>query len=171
MKDGVRLALGLVFLCLIVVSMAMYLAMPLWFGTSMILATRPVDPFDVFRGQYISISYNLSSLPLIEGAQEGQGVYVSVAPDSHGIWQYESASLSQPESDKFILGQIRSIERGRMDVMYGIEQYFFERGAQFSTVNMTVEVKVDSGGQARIHQLLVNNKSVEMEYRDGGIAK
>ena len=43
-----------------------YSQYPLWVGTEVRLATVPVDPRDLFRGQYVRLNYALSRQPLPE---------------------------------------------------------------------------------------------------------
>ena len=57
-----------------------------------------------------------------------------------------------------------------MRIEYGIEQFFFERGAKFSMRNITVEVKISNSGQARISKILQNGEPLEIEYKDVGFA-
>ncbi|MFH1181964.1 MAG: GDYXXLXY domain-containing protein [Candidatus Woesearchaeota archaeon] len=163
-KDYKRLIVILIILVGIACSFIFYLSFPLISGKTMTLATRPVDPFDVFRGQYMAITYEISTIPSIEAAREGDTVYVVLQEDSAGIWRYLAAYLDKPQSGDFIRGEINSIHGGRMSVEYGIEQFFFERDARISAANMTVVAKVSSSGQARISKLLSNGKQLEIDY-------
>jgi len=40
----------------------LYLSFPLLTGTDVILKTQPVDPFDLLRGQYLIINYDISTI-------------------------------------------------------------------------------------------------------------
>ncbi len=142
----------------------LYLSWPLLTGETIVLDTRPVDPFDIFRGQYLTIGYEIASVPAIEGAKEGETVYVALREDEEEIWRYKDASLVRPKG-MFIKGEITSISGENMRIEYGIEQYFFERNAKVATRNMTVEVRV-SNGKARISQLLIDGEPIEIEYGD-----
>ncbi len=164
-KEYVRLLIVLLVLLGIAGIFILYLSWPLLTGKTVILATRPVDPFDILRGQYIVINYEISNLPLIEGAVEGESVYVIIEEDAEGIWRYKDVSLVKPSSGDFIKGTIKSIIGG-MRVEYGIEQYFFERGASLPTRNLQVEVKLSSSGQARIVQLLQDKKPINIIYKN-----
>ena len=53
-----------------------------------------------------------------------------------------------------------------MNIQYGIEQYFFERNAHIDTRNMTVEIKIDASGNARIAKLLSNGLPANITYSD-----
>src|SRR3989338_9233707 len=145
-KEYKKLVATLGILLGIVVIFIFYLSWPLMTGKTMVLATRPIDPFDIFRGQYITINYEISSISLTEDMIEGDTVYVSLKEDQDKIWRFESVSKTRSASDMFIRGSVKNNER----IEYGIEQYFFERNAQFPTNNLTVEVKVSKSGQARI---------------------
>jgi len=158
-----RLGITLGILIGIVLIFTLYLSWPLLTGTTVILETFPVDPFDPIRGQYIVINYKISTLPALD-VSEGQTVYVPLSPNAEGIWEAKEASLSKP-SGTFIKGKVKWISGSEMTLEYGIEQFFFERNAQFSTENLTVEAKVSSSGQARIVQLLHKGEPIEIEYK------
>jgi uncharacterized membrane-anchored protein len=56
------------------------------------LQTEPVDPRDLFRGDYVTLSYDISRLPAgaLKDQRAGGGnpiVYVKLAPDQNGIYQ------------------------------------------------------------------------------------
>lgn len=164
-KEYKRLIITLVILIGIIGGMIFYLSWPLVTGKTMVLATLPIDPFDPLRGQYITINYEISALPRIEGAKQGNSVYVTLKKDKENIWRLEKASLEKPAEGDFIRGKIRSTEGG-IRIEYGIEQYFFERNAQFPTNNLTVEIKVSAEGQARIVRLLQEGKPLKMTYQN-----
>lgn len=169
MKSNTRLIIGLVILLGIISVFISYLSWPLLTGKTIVLATRPIDPFDILRGQYIQINYEISNLPAILEAKKNDLVYIILKEDENGIWRYQEASLTVPKDKTFIRGKITSIYNNQISVEYGIEQYFFERNAQLPTTNLTVEAKVDSSGQARISKLLHNGKPVEIEYKNMSI--
>jgi len=149
----------------------LYLSWPLLTGKTYILSTTPVDPFDIFKGQYITIRYEISQIPDTVLSQEavGKSAYVLLEKDESGISHSEEILLVKPQEKDFIKGKITNIYGNTAQIEYGIEQFFFERGATFSMQNLTVEVKVDSSGQARISKLLQNGKPVEMKYRKIGL--
>jgi len=157
-----RLILFLVLLLGVAGAFILYAWWPLLTGKTIILATRPVDPFDLLQGQHIIINYEISNIPAIEGAGAGDTVYVILKEDAGGIWRYQSASLEPPKEGMFLRGTL--VNNGRVE--YGISKYFFEKDAQFPTRNITVEVKVGSSGDARISNLLQNGKPIEVQYRN-----
>ncbi len=140
----------------------LYVSWPLLTGKTYILKPKPIDPFDLFRGQYLAINYEMSTIPSIEGANRGDTVYVQLEKDQEGIARYKKASLTPLPSS--IKGVVRYNNEQTMQVEYGIEQYFFERNAYFSITNITVEIRISASGQAKIYQLLQNGKPLKIEY-------
>ncbi len=145
----------------------LYVSFPLLSTKTAVLATQPVDPFDLIRGQYIVIRYEIGTIPFINGAEVGDNVYVVLQEDSEGISRFKEASLDKPSSGElFIRGEIQSINEENMRVEYGIEQYFFERNARFDTTNMDVKVKLSDSGGARIVELLEDGKPIKIQYEN-----
>ncbi|MBS3093003.1 GDYXXLXY domain-containing protein [Candidatus Pacearchaeota archaeon] len=166
-KEYMKLAIILVVLFLILGGFLLYISIPLLSTKTAVLATQPVDPFDLIRGQYIVIRYEIASIPSIEGAEVGNNIYVSLIEDVNGTSRYKIASLDKPSKDDlFIKGQVKSIYGESMQVEYGIEQYFFERGARFETRGMEVKVKLSGNGGARIVELLQDGEPVKITYEN-----
>jgi len=166
-KEYLKLAIILGVLFLILGGFLLYVSIPLLSTKTAVLATQPVDPFDLIRGQYIVIRYEIASIPSIEGAEVGDNVYVSLMEDANGTAGYKTASLDKPSKDDlFVRGQIKSVYGNDMRVEYGIEQYFFERGAKFETRGMEVKVKLSGNGGARIVELLQDGEPVKITYEN-----
>src|ERR1700741_4829893 len=78
-------------------------------GTEITLQTRPVDPRDFLRGDYVTLSYDISAVP----AGEWKGklpqtrapiVYVKLAPNADGFYGVVSVHLDPvPVSGKEVL--------------------------------------------------------------------
>ncbi|MSS75208.1 hypothetical protein EXS73_03305 [Candidatus Pacearchaeota archaeon] len=160
-----KLIIGLVVLLGILAGFGLYLGMPLLTGAEATLATQPIDPFDPLRGQYIIIRYEIGTLEK-ENVSIGNILYVSLKDDAEGIARLTKVSTEKPKSGLFIKGTVERVSGNQATLQYGIEQYFFERGAQFSTQNVQVKVKIDSSGQARIKELVRDGKPIEMSYRN-----
>src|SRR3989338_1553885 len=152
--EFLKLAIIIAVFIVILGSFILYLSWPLMTGSTLVLATQPVDPFDPLRGQYMTIRYNINTVPTQVNASAGDTIYVSLKEDAEGIARYTGTSLRQPSKAPFIKGEIKQIYDNEARIEYGIEQYFFERNAQFETQDIQVEVKVSSAGQARITRLL-----------------
>ncbi|MBI4152584.1 GDYXXLXY domain-containing protein [Candidatus Woesearchaeota archaeon] len=169
MKLRTRLLVGLLVLFIIAGTFLLYLYWPLLTGEKIILATRPVDPFDILRGQYIQINYEITTLPKIENVNERDSVFIILQPDEKGIDRDILVQQQMPTGGRFIKGIVSSVYGDKMRVEYGIEQYFFERNAQLDLKNVTVEVKVSSSGRAAISQVLSNGEPITIKYQKIGI--
>jgi len=164
-KELIRFSIVLLILFFILGGFILYLSLPLLGRNTVILSTQPVDPFDLIRGQYIVIRYEIGLIPLIDGAEVGEKVFVILEEDEEGISRYESVSLVKPSEGIFIKGKISSLREEQMNVEYGIEQYFFERNAKFSTRGMNVKARLSDFGGSRIIELLDEDlEPVEIEY-------
>ncbi|MBS3082184.1 GDYXXLXY domain-containing protein [Candidatus Pacearchaeota archaeon] len=168
-KNKEYLKLGVIVLVFLFIlgGFLLYVSYPLLSTKKVVLATQPVDPFDILRGQYMTIRYEIGNIPLIRGAQVGNQVYVTLLEDTSGISRYESSSLDKPLLDElFIRGRIISISEDSMRLEYGIEQYFFERNARIEAINIDVEIKLSDNGGARIFRLLKDGQPVNIIYEN-----
>ena len=163
MNQYKRLILALAVLIGIAVSFMLYLSIPLILGKTVVLKTQPVDPFDILRGQYLTISYEISTVNLTSEAKEGDTVYVSLKEGDDKIWHAEKVSLIKPDEGIFIRGTAKQSWRG-LGVEYGIEQYFFEKDAHIPRMD-SAKVKIDGSGQARISELLMNGTALNITYK------
>jgi uncharacterized membrane-anchored protein len=64
-------------------------------GREITLPTRPVDPRDIFRGEYVTLGYDISSLRKstlpseanFEDLRAGAPAYVTLTPDAANGWK------------------------------------------------------------------------------------
>lgn len=125
-------------------------------GAEVRLATAPVDPRDIFRGDYVILNYRISTLSLEdltdtpEAFTEGGLIYVSLKEGANGIWEPVSAAPALPGQTAGVVtirGRITSLSQTgpvtatgeaprpledaagiRLRVDYGIDQYFVPEG-------------------------------------------
>jgi len=162
----IRLLISFLVVILILGIFLFYNYWPILTGQRIILDTRPVDPFDPFRGQYMDIGYEISRLTDVGEFNVGDTIYVLLEKDQKGIWRYNGTSKIKPSNKDFIKGKVESIYGNSMWVLYGIEQFFFEKNAEVPTQNITVEISVSNSGRAKLIQLLQNGKPIEIEYSE-----
>lgn len=162
-KEVTRLVGTLVVLFAIIGIFLLYTAWPTLTGTSVVLKTRPIDPFDPLRGQYMVITYDISQVPGA-GLSQGDTVYTVIVP-ADGLWVFESVNKQKPLSGVFLKGRVISSWGESARVEYGIEQYFFEQNAVVPTQGVTVEVKVANNGKASVVELLQDGKPVDIKYQ------
>ena len=144
-------------------------------GRTAVLQTVPVDPRDLFKGEYVILRYEISTIgdgsnntgtkPYIRGEIiEGDIVYVNI-PDSdtnefdHN--QFAQAGNPSEEMDLFIKGRVTSSKDNIITVEYGIEQYFVPegRGLEIEQADdVKVRVKINRSGTAAIEELIVDGE-------------
>lgn len=106
------------FLCVMIRSNARILST----GTRVLLETAPVDPHDLFRGEYAQLRYGISSVdvPSEYAMKQGDSVYVTLALKGK-FWGVESASVEKPagtpEGEVVIRGTVRRVRPEHITVL------------------------------------------------------
>lgn len=116
-----------------------------------LLVVEPVDPHDVFRGEYVQLSYDISRLRAPAGT-----VYVPLYRTGT-TWTGSLATTSKP-TGTFIRGN--SDGSGR--ITFGIETFYVPEGrareyerAMFDH-RLLARVALRSDGRARVEELVVS---------------
>lgn len=143
-------------------SMVGLAAKPLYTGKEVRVATLPVDPRSLFRGNYARLNYKFSTLPdnafaSDERLRNGEPVYVSLTVGENGLYEYAGVSLDKPASGVFIRGRLHGYDRKR--VKYGIEAWFapkhealrLERELRDSAVAV---IMIDNSGKAALKEIV-----------------
>ena len=165
------------FQLVVLVCMIVLYALPLWVGETIRLKVEPRDPRDLWRGDYVTVSYEISRVPKdgIKGIPNAvrrsssydyyreawldqRTVYVTLEPDADGkYWRATKASIHKPATGKFIRGKyVRDWRDGRID--YGIEAYFVQEGQGRKLENarrLTAEVALTNWGKATLRELII----------------
>ncbi len=137
-------------------------------GTVVLLETRPVDPRDLLRGDYITLSYKISDVPLsafsppqTNSLPPGALVYVAVEP--RGAF-YETANASSapitPAPGQVVLrGRVQaSWSAASVHVEYGLERYYVREGTGSPRGKITVQAAIPASGRAQIKAVLLDGK-------------
>jgi uncharacterized membrane-anchored protein len=142
-------------------------------GREIILPIIPVDPRDLFRGEYVQLSYGISTVPttLAGGAspQRNEVLYVVVEKKAGDeAWQAVRATPTFPSDlnpDQVALkGWVLFASATSETVRYGIESYFVPQGegrrleALARNRKLAVLVAVDNAGNAAIKGLIIDGK-------------
>lgn len=138
-------------------------------GAKIILETRPVDPRDLFRGDYVVLSYNISvidpkdfpDLIAPNTLAVGDSLYVVVDPTNPSGKALQVSR--QPFVDKtYLHGIIHRVHSdGKLEIRYGIENYFVpeKKGKEIEALQgkgLQATIFVDPQGNALIESLLLN---------------
>ena len=152
---------GVVFQVLVLLSMVASALKPRLASASrtVLLRVIPVDPRDLFRGDYVILSYEISRMP-VAGAgpsASGQPVFVTLAPEpDNRHYRGVSASLT-PGALPYIRGTLS--EAGR--ITFGIESYFVPEGqgkpyeAAAVSRKLSAEILLAPDGQAALKSLVI----------------
>lgn len=177
-RQKVALALGAAIALQVIVltGMVTSAAMPRWTGTEVRVATAPVDPRSMFRGNYARLNYAFSTLPedALDGFGElraGEVVYVSLESGEDGLHRYARASLERPAEGLFLRGRI---QRGRAPyrVRYGIEAFFAPKEEALRLERELREggvavLKVSASGRAAIEGVIPSPDSSSSDSDQG----
>jgi uncharacterized membrane-anchored protein len=144
-------------------------------GREITLPIVPVDPRDLFRGEYVRLGYTASTVPirLLEGPspRENSAVYVVLEKKPDGAWQSVKITSSPPQEtspDRVVLKaraaywQTRDSADASVRVRYGIESYFVPEGqgkkleAPAREKKLAALVAVDARGNAAIKGLVID---------------
>lgn len=134
-------------------------------GTEVILQPRPVDPRDLFRGEYVTIGYDISSIDITKyGYIQGdfdydQSIYVLLTPDAQGVYRLYNISPVKPETGIFLKGKVISPYNSIIRVEYGIESYFVEKNTAYLIENrmrdnLLIKIVVDKNGKGIIKEFI-----------------
>jgi len=128
-------------------------------GQTTILATRPVDPRDLFRGEYVILRYSIENdekvLAEIDGVEDGSALFIKLSEDEDGIAYVNEAHRTAPKvfEGLWIEGEVD----GRRVRFPSLEQFYLPEGTgkQVERLGDNLHVKVIlKDGEARVVQLL-----------------
>ena len=170
MKVKTRLAFLIIvlFQLLILVRLTGFNEAILAFGKTVVLQTVPVDPRDIFRGDYVILSYEISTLRYIPGirtVEEGYDASVRLEPRDDAWEAVEVARVPPEDWDIFITGKVVDVQSDGVSMEYGIEAYFVPEGegrAIERARDLKVYVTLDGSGKAVIKSLLVDGEKFRL---------
>lgn len=130
-------------------------------GTQVLLKTVPVDPRDLFRGDYVILNYKIAQIPSNLYLPNNKTVYVTLDTDEDNVASAVEYSEKKPSNKLFIKGTagmcdttIPLFKSGRC-VKFGIESYFvkefsgkvIEKDLRNGTL---VKAVIDKNGNAKV---------------------
>ena len=142
-------------------------------GDEILLKTMPVDPRDLFRGDYVILRYDISTIHTdeisLKGSdfKAGNNVYISLNVDKDKIGSLSGITKQKPEEKIFIAGNVKNVYGNSMDVEYGIESYFVPEGKgkeiERNLGKIYTKVAVDDFGNAVIKSLVLDGKEIDLD--------
>ncbi len=151
-------------------------------GADIKLKTLPVDPRDLLRGDYVILSYPISTIPksIVTGEVPQGGTRARLAvrlqPGADGLWTATEASFGAlaPKEGSVVLRTLpldfyTSVAGGIPDtlfVQYGIERYYVPEGEgrvledARNQEELEVEVRVGTDGTPQIARLILKGEPI-----------
>jgi uncharacterized membrane-anchored protein len=139
-------------------------------GREITLPIVPVDPRDLFRGEYVRLGYDINTVPamLLVGPApaRNQPFYVTIEKNPQGGWTPVKVTAAMPQEtspDRVVLkGRSRFPFPTSTRVTYGIESYFVPEGQGRRLEDlarerkMAARIAVDPRGNAAIKGLIID---------------
>jgi len=163
-------------------------AWPLWTGRVVTMKVVPVDPRDLFRGEYVHLETAATQLhrqggtipqgqswsyvqPLdrvFEESRRGSVLYVQLAPSASGDYVPVSVSLKPQAGALNLRGRTKYPDGTHLSVDYGLDSFYMQEGKSRRVEEairqrrlVQMQVAVASSGQARIKTLLIDGVAVD----------
>lgn len=153
-------------------------------GTEVLLQTAPVDPRDLLRGDYVILTYDISTISTtsISGTRPTEGkvakLHVRLKPGADGFWIVSEASfdaLAAQDGSVVLVSQPVTIydwewsNGGNVTVSYGIERFYVPEGEGKPIEDgrnqgrVSVAARVSDAGQAQIRALMLDGEPLYEE--------
>lgn len=153
-------------------------------GVDVVLKTVPVDPRDLLRGDYVILSYDISTIPAekISGGFPGEATHaqlsVRLEKQADGFWGVSEASFGSlapkegsviARSAPFYFYPASGGPQSALTVDYGIERYYVPEGEgrvleeARNASALAVTARVDNDGRMQIRLISIDGKSLYEE--------
>ncbi len=141
-------------------------------GAVILLETRPVDPRDLLRGDYVILNYKISTIPAKlfvpsppETLEHGRTVWIALAPrgEFHEIVRASTERFDAGAGEILVQAKSQWWDGGRnapreIRVEYGLERFFVREGTGNPRGKLTVQAVVPASGNASIKQVFLDGK-------------
>jgi len=144
-------------------------------GTTVLFKVEPVDPRDIFRGDYMILSYEDVSrldreLFKSEKIKRGDNVYAELKQNGR-FWEVARVISRKPDKGTlFMKGSISGSRSKSVLMTYQIENYFIPEGSgqniNLRDSNPYVEVAIDKEGNAVLKKLYIYDEPFESMSRE-----
>ncbi len=153
-------------------------------GTDVVLKTVPVDPRDLLRGDYVTLAYDISTIPadkVIGGfPKEATDAQMSVRLEKQadGFWTVSEASFADlpakagsliARTQPFYYYPTPDAPQSTISVEYGIERYYVPEGEGLvleearNASALSVTASVDDAGTMQIRLIAIDGKPLYEE--------
>ncbi|SPF52725.1 conserved exported hypothetical protein [Candidatus Desulfosporosinus infrequens] len=122
---------------LILLAMTIKPQMTVLFGQEILLETKAFDPTDLFRGDYVAVSFVISDIPkskvtLSIDKVSRKNLYVSLKQEGK-YYVVDQVSENKPKQGVYLRGKFQEMynqsgEVDKFNVDYSLDKYFLEQG-------------------------------------------
>ena len=157
-----------VFQILAVIAMLAYAYAPIYFGKDILIRTTVYDPRDMFRGDYVRLSYGFAGIYELDkrGLSKrrqlhGTEIYAVLKQDKDGKYKFDRYSFERPNGGTFLAGRV-----DYNTANFGIEAFFMppksakQMERDMMEFNATAVISVMDNGKARIKDIVVEKPKV-----------
>ena len=152
-----------VFQILAVIAMLAYAYAPIYFGKDILIRTTVYDPRDMFRGDYVRLSYGFAGIYELDkrGLSKrrqlhGTEIYAVLKQDKDGKYKFDRYSFERPNGGTFLAGWV-----DYNTAEFGIEAFFMppkkarQMERDMMEFNATAVISVMDNGKARIKDIVI----------------
>jgi len=150
--------------------------MPLYLGKEIKVRVNLYDPRDLFRGNYVSLSYDFSDFSNLQQSKfdektgveiyiydrnisKNDEIYAILKQDANATYAFDKFSFTKPKDALFLAGKFD----GYLFVKYGIEEFYMptkkakqtEREMMDQDVDTVAVLMVMDDGRARLKDLII----------------
>lgn len=182
-RPGLRLAAAVVIQFLLLLGLLAFKQYTVLTGETVVLRVHPIDPRDLFRGDYVTLTYDISRLQTsqLDGDDyfgRDDRIYVELVK---GDPYWEPVAIYRDHRQEHrpsvvLKGKVSSYQfggaYGSLRVEYGIENIFVPedtgqaiQGLTSRSGNLSVEAKVDRWGNGIARRLLLDGEPYKFERR------
>lgn len=152
-------------------------------GREIKAAVVPVDPRDIFRGDYVTLGYGFSTgaeMALPEGTRQGDTIYAVLKSSGPAEWTLAAVSEKEPDvsgdGEVVLKGIVDFVRRGSQPgastvgrLRYGIERFYVPEGrgldleAQVREKRIVAVLAVGGDGKVALKGLEADGKLIAQE--------
>jgi len=144
-------------------------------GKAFKFKTAPIDPYDPFRGKYVSLRYADVDIEVenIEDWERHEKVFVSLAEDANGFATINSISKEIPNTgSEYLAVKIRRLSRNKVFVDYPFDRFYMEESKAYEAEILARDTRRDTSqvayalvriknGNAVLENVMINDISLK----------
>lgn len=139
-------------------------------GTEYKFRTEPVDPYDPFRGKYITLYFDANTYNTENDSvwQEGETIYVLLGNDSLGFAKITAVAKQQPPNEKpdYVKAKVQYAYGNKVTINYSFNQFYMEETKAANAENAYREANRRTADTTQLVYALVSVKKGDAVIKD-----